>query len=340
MKLISVIVPVYNLEQYIVDTIESVLAQTYQHFELIVVDDGSTDRTAEICESFNEPQLKLIRQKNQGANAARNAGLRAAKGDYIAFLDGDDLWFPEKLAKHIEHLEQSPEVGISYSQSAFIDEAGEQMGLYQMPKLTDITIRDVLCRNPISNGSCAVLRQEVFEGIKFQDNLDGTQQDFYWDEQLQGSQDLDCWFRIALQTDWKMEGIPEMLTLYRVNSNGLSAKLLKKQESWEQVIEKTREYAPDEVAQWENPARAYHLRYLARRAVTLRDGMTAVKLAWNAITTYPKMLLEEPKRTGVTVAAATVLSILPNSVYQQLENLGMKLLAGRFEKPQVLNYKT
>lgn len=340
MKFISVIVPVYNLEQYIVDTIESVFAQTYQHFELIVVDDGSTDRTAEICESFNEPKLKLIRQKNQGANAARNAGLRAAKGDYIAFLDGDDLWLPEKLAKHIEHLEQSPEVGISYSQSAFIDEAGEQMGLYQMPKLTDITIRDVLCRNPISNGSCAVLRKEVFEGIKFQDNLDGTQQDFYWDEQLQGSQDLDCWFRIALQTDWKMEGIPEILTLYRLNSNGLSAKLLKKQESWEQVIEKTRKYAPDEVAQWENPARAYHLRYLARRAVTLRDGRTAVKLAWNAITTYPKMLLEEPKRTGVTVAAATVLSILPNSVYQQLENLGMKLLAGRFEKPQVLNYKT
>jgi glycosyltransferase involved in cell wall biosynthesis len=339
MKFISVIVPVYNLEQYIVDTIQSVLAQTYQHFELIVIDDGSTDRTAEICESFNEPKLKLIRQKNQGANAARNAGLRVAQGDYIAFLDGDDLWLPEKLAKHIEHLEQSPEVGISYSQSAFIDEAGEPMGLYQMPKLTDITIRDILCRNPISNGSCAVLRKEVFEGIKFQDNLYGTEQYFYWDERLQGSQDLDCWFRIALQTDWKMEGIPEILTRYRVNSNGLSAKLLKKQESWEQVIEKTRQYAPDAVAQWENPARAYHLRYLARRAVTLRDGRTALKLAWNAIATYPKMMLEEPKRTGVTLGAATVLSVLPQPVYQQLEDLGMKL-AGRFEKRQVLNYKT
>ncbi|WP_254568468.1 glycosyltransferase family 2 protein [Oscillatoria sp. HE19RPO] len=339
MKLISVIVPVYNLEQYIVDTIQSVLAQTYKHFELIVIDDGSTDRTAEICESFDEPKLKLIRQKNKGANAARNAGLRIAQGDYIAFLDGDDLWLPEKLAKHIEHLEQSPEVGISYSQSAFIDEAGNPMGLYQMPKLTDITIRDILCRNPISNGSCAVLRKEVFEGIKFQDYLYGIQQDFYWDERLQGSQDLDCWFRIALQTDWKMEGIPEILTLYRVNSNGLSAKLLKKQESWEQVIEKTRAYAPDVVARWENPARAYHLRYLARRAVTLRDGKTALKLAWDAIATHPQMMLEEPKRTGVTLAAATVLSVLPQPVYQQLEDLGMKL-AGRFQKRQVLQYKT
>lgn len=339
MKFISVIVPVYNLEQYMVDTIESVLAQTYQHFELIVIDDGSTDRTAEICESFCEPKLKLIRQKNKGANAARNAGLRVAQGDYIAFLDGDDLWYPKKLEKHIEHLEQSPKVGISYSQSVFINEAGEPMGLYQMPKLTDITVRDVLCRNPISNGSCAVLRKEVFEGIKFQDNLYGIQQDFYWDERLQGSQDLDCWFRIALQTDWEMEGIPEILTLYRVNSKGLSAKLLKKQESWEQVIEKTREYAPEEVAQWENPARAYHLRYLARRAVTLRDGMTALKLAWNAIATHPQMVLEEPKRTGVTLAAATVLSVLPKPIYQQLEDLGMKI-AGGFQKRQILKYKT
>ncbi|MCT7987997.1 glycosyltransferase family 2 protein [Laspinema olomoucense] len=339
MKLISVIVPVYNLEQYIVETIQSVLAQTYKHFELIVIDDGSTDKTAEICEEFQEPKLKLIRQRNKGANAARNAGVRAAKGDYIAFLDGDDLWFPEKLAKHIKHLEQSPEVGISYSQSAFIDEAGNPMGLYQMPKLTDITVRDVLCRNPISNGSCAVLRQEVFEGIKFQDDLYGTAEDFYWDERLQGSQDLDCWFRIALKTDWKMEGIPEILTLYRVNSHGLSANLLKKQESWEQVMEKTREYAPDEVAQWENPARAYHLRYLARRAVTLRDGMTALKLCRQAIATHPQMVLEEPKRTGVTLAAATILSVLPTPIYQQLEDLGMKV-GGWFQKRQIFQYKT
>ncbi|MCT7983244.1 glycosyltransferase family 2 protein [Laspinema sp. A4] len=338
MKFISVIVPVYNLEQYIVDTIQSVLAQTYKHFELIVIDDGSTDRTAEICEQFQEPKLKLIRQRNKGANAARNAGLRAAQGDYIAFLDGDDLWFPEKLAKHIEHLEQSPQVGISYSQSAFIDEAGNPMGLYQMPKLTDITVKDVLCRNPISNGSCAVLRKEVFEDIKFQDDLYGTQDDFYWDERLEGSQDLDCWFRIALQTDWKMEGISEILTLYRVNSHGLSAKLLKKQESWEQVIEKTRQYAPDAVAQWENPARAYHLRYLARRAVTLKDGITALKLAWIAIATHPKMVLEEPKRTVVTLGAATVLSVLPKPIYQQLEDLGMKV-AGWFQKRQVFQYK-
>ncbi|MCT7981119.1 glycosyltransferase family 2 protein [Laspinema olomoucense] len=339
MKLISVIVPVYNLEQYIVETIQSVLAQTYKHFELIVIDDGSTDKTPEICEEFQEPKLKLIRQRNKGANAARNAGVRAAKGDYIAFLDGDDLWFPEKLAKHIEHLEQSPEVGISYSQSAFIDEAGNPMGLYQMPKLTDITVRDVLCRNPISNGSCAVLRQEVFEGIKFQDDLYGTAEDFYWDERLQGSQDLDCWFRIALKTDWKMEGIPEILTLYRVNSHGLSANLLKKQESWEQVMEKTREYAPDEVAQWENPARAYHLRYLARRAVTLRDGMTALKLCRQAIATHPQMVLEEPKRTGVTLVAATILSVLPTPIYQQLEDLGMKV-GGWFQKRQIFQYKT
>ncbi|MCT7963198.1 glycosyltransferase [Laspinema sp. D1] len=341
MKLVSVIISVYNLESLIAATLQSVFNQTYKNLEIIVVDDGSKDRSAEVCETFKDPRMKLIRQKNRGASAARNTAMRHAQGDYIAILDGDDLWLPEKIEKQVKHLEQSPQIGISYTQSAFIDEAGESMGLYQMPKLTDITIRDILCRNPISNGSSAVIRKEAIDQIKFQDYLDGELTDFYWDEEkaLQSSEDVDFWFRIALQAGWKMEGIGEILTLYRINSKGLSAKLLSKQESWERLLEKTRNYAPTEMAQWEKPARAYHLRYLARRAVTLRDGRTALKLAWDAIVTHPKMWIEEPIRTGVTFAAACFLSLLPKSLYQQLEELGIKLSA-RSQKRQLAQFKS
>jgi cellulose synthase/poly-beta-1,6-N-acetylglucosamine synthase-like glycosyltransferase len=323
-KRVSVITPVYKVEQYIAETVRSVLAQTYPEFELLIVDDGSPDRSVEICQQFQDPRIKIIRQENRGANAARNEGIRQAKGDYLAFLDGDDLWLPEKLEKHVEHLESSPQIGISFSRSAFIDEAGNPLGIYQIPKLEGITIGHIFCRNPISNGSCAVFRREVFEAIKYQDNLYGDTQDFYWDERLQGSQDIDCWFRIAIQTDWQMEGIPESLTLYRVNSGGISANLLKKQESWEQVIEKTRSYAPDIVAQWENPARAYHLRYLARRAVTLKEGAMAVKLLHQALGSYWRILLEEPRRTVVTAMAAYLLWFLPGGLYGQIEALAMK----------------
>lgn len=324
MKLVSVIVPVYNVEDYIADTVQCVLDQTYPHFELILVDDGSPDRSVEICQQFDDPRIKIIRQENQGANAARNEGIRQAKGEYLAFLDSDDLWLPEKLEKHVEHLERSPKLGISYSRSAFIDEESNPLGIYQMPKLTNLTIGDLICRNPISNGSCPVIRKQVFEDIKFEDNLYGKPENFYWDECLQGSQDLDCWFRIALQTKWKIEGIPENLTLYRINSEGISAKLLKKQDSWEQVIEKTRSYAPKVVAQWENAARAYHLRYLARRAVTLRDGKMARQLVNEAIASHPTMFFEEPLRTSVTLGAAYTLSLLPQSLYQPLESMAMK----------------
>lgn len=91
------IVPIYRVEKYIAETIRSVLDQTYENFELLLVDDGSPDRSVEICQQFTDPRIRLIRQKNQGACAARNQGMRAATGDYYAFLDGDDLWLPEKL---------------------------------------------------------------------------------------------------------------------------------------------------------------------------------------------------------------------------------------------------
>ncbi|NEO00575.1 MAG: glycosyltransferase family 2 protein [Moorea sp. SIO3I7] len=324
MKKVSVITPVYNVEKYIAATVQSVLDQTYQSFEYLLIDDGSPDQSVEICQQFLDPRIKIIRQENQGANAARNEGIRQAQGEYLAFLDGDDLWLPEKLEKHIEHLENNPNLGISFSCSGFIDEAGNSLGIYQLPKLKDITMGDIICRNPISNGSCAVFRKEVFEAIKYQETIDGKTKDLYWDEGLQGSQDLDCWFRIAIQTNWHLEGIPDSLTLYRVNSGGISANLFKKQRSWEQVIEKTRSYAPEVVVEWENRARAYHSRYLARRAVTLRDGAMAVQFFNEALGSYWQMLWEEPRRTVLTGAAAYLLWLIPENLYKHIEALALK----------------
>lgn len=108
---VSVILPVYGVEKYIQQTIQSVLDQTYQNFEIIVVDDESPDKSVEICQGFDDSRITIIHQKNRGLAGARNTGIRHAKGDYLAFLDGDDLWHPEKLEKHVYHLESSPNVG-------------------------------------------------------------------------------------------------------------------------------------------------------------------------------------------------------------------------------------
>lgn len=107
---VSVIISVYNGERYLAEAIDSVLAQTYQDFELILIDDGSTDRTKEIIQSY--PTIRYFYQENQGVAAARNLGVAQSRGDYLTFLDADDLWLPEKLALQIEAFAGNPHLDI------------------------------------------------------------------------------------------------------------------------------------------------------------------------------------------------------------------------------------
>jgi len=324
MKKVSIIVPVYNVESYVESTVQSVLNQTYQNFELLMIDDGSPDRSAEICQRFTDPRLTLIRQANRGLAGARNTGIRHAQGAYIAFLDGDDLWLPDKLEKHVHHLKNSPNVGLSFSRSEFIDESGNRSGTYTMPKLIEITPPDLLRDNPIGNGSAAVLRREVLDAIAFQDNRLGSEETVYFDEHFRQAEDLECWLRIAIQTEWRLEGISDALTLYRVNSGGLSANLLKQFDFLEKVLEKTRTYAPDLIAEWEDTARAYLFRYLARSAVRMKSSSMAVSLMHRALMSHWQIVLEQPRRTLMTLAAAYLLKLLPRSIYQQIERLTAK----------------
>lgn len=325
MKKVSVILPVYGVEQYIAATVESVLGQTYKNFEFLIVDDGSPDKSIEICRQFKDSRIKIIHQKNQGVSAARNTGISQAQGEYLAFIDGDDLWVPEKLEKHVKHLETFPKVGVSFSYSAFIDQAGVPLGIYQTAETENITPFYILRRNPVGNGSTPVIRREVFEAIRYQETVDGELKDSYFDRQLRNMEDVECWLRMAIQTDWKHEGIPEPLTLYRVHPQGHSANLLNHMKSVEQVIDKTRSYAPEIIAQCENPGRAYQLRFLSRRAVSMRNGSLAAELFHKSLASYWRIVLEEPRRTILTGAAAYLLWLLPQTFYTQLESLGLKI---------------
>jgi glycosyltransferase involved in cell wall biosynthesis len=326
MKLVSIILPLYRSEKYVVETIHSVLAQTHSRLELLIVDDGSPDDSAALCERVGDPRIQVFRRPNRGSCRARNFGISRARGDFIAFIDHDDLWLPEKLERHVAHLERSPQVGISYGPSAFIDEQGRRMGLYQVPKLHDVDARDILCRNPIGNGSAPLIRREVFEAIWFTADRGDGPEDFYFDDQCMGWEDVECWFRMAVTTPWKLEGIPDCLTLYRVNPEGLSANVEKKQVSMERGLERARRYAPEVVARHEGAARAYHLRYLARRLVLNGDARGAVRLAHRAIACHPGILVEEPRRTLVTLAAAYAMRVLPGGAFRRLKSIAMARL--------------
>ena len=336
MKKVSIVIPVYNAQRYVRLTVESALAQTYRDIEILVVDDGSSDRSVEICQQFNDSRIQIIQQENRGLSGARNTGIRNAAGQYIAFLDADDLWVPEKVEKHVRHLDSDAQIGASFSYSSFIDEQGNPLGLLQFSKIKDITPLDILCRSPIGNGSAAVFRKEVFEDIAFEvDRGDAAEYD-YFDEQFRESQDVECWMRVATQTDWKIEGIAELLTLYRINSQGISANIDKKLKAWDRLIARIYEYAPEQMALWDGAARAYHFRHLARRAITLREKKQAIHLFADAIGSHWQILIEEPFRTGLTGGAALALWLLPKTLYSSLFDTAVRL-TGKQQQRRVVS---
>lgn len=128
MPKVSVIIPTYNRGQYITQALDSVLSQTYHDYEIIVVDDGSTDNTQEILKKY-DGKFKSIIKENQGISKTRNRGIEESTGEYIAFLDSDDYWAPEKLEEQVKVLDRYPNVGIVYSRMPIINGRGEKIGM-------------------------------------------------------------------------------------------------------------------------------------------------------------------------------------------------------------------
>ncbi|CAO1650794.1 glycosyltransferase family 2 protein [Parasphingorhabdus sp. NYA22] len=314
---ISIIMPVYNVEQYVSAAIDSVLGQTFENFELIIVDDGGGDRSVEICASFNDPRIRIISQVNRGLAGARNTGILAARGEYIALLDSDDSWNPEKLALHKIHLDSNPQVGVSYSGSRFMDAQGTPLRQAQRPKLENITAQDILTRNPVGNGSAAVIRKTALDTIAFH-HPEETQRLCFFDEDFRQSEDIELWIRMALQSGFHFEGIDGLLTNYRIISGGLSANIAAQYDSWNRMMTKTQISAPEFLAQFGDEARAYQLRYLARRAVQMGDGAFALSLLKEAFAVSSKPLVKEPIKSAVTFLAATAARYLPTNLVSKL----------------------
>lgn len=315
--IVSVVMPVYNTAQYIQAAIDSVLAQTFINFELLIVDDEGTDESIALCRRYNDPRIRIISQANRGLAGARNTGIRNARGQFIALLDSDDFWEAEKLERHVEHLRRSPHIGVSYAASTMIDDDGKFLRIVQRPKLRDIEPKDVFLRNPVGNGSAPVLRRAVFENIGYL-NRDREEID-YFDETFRQSEDIECWCRIALTTDWGFEGIKGAYTRYRINEGGLSANVVKQFATWSRVKDRVTQLDPNFAKQWGPHAEAFQLRYLARRCVRMGEGAMAWSLIKDAVSTCPNIFLAEPIKTTTTLIAASVLRFLPPTLNRPLQ---------------------
>ena len=205
--LVSVIIPVYNGGRYLRAALESVFAQTYRPFEVIVVDDGSKDESGAIAQSF--PEVRYIRQENQGVAAARNNGIEVARGEFFAFLDQDDLWTPEKLKFQVGHLLNNPDLGYTLSQQQFFLEPGTTLPpWFRKELLSTVHTGWVL--------GTLVVRRTVFEQV-------GGFATGY-----SAANDSDWFFR-AKAAGIPMAVVPELLLLKRVheaNDSGRAKEIL------------------------------------------------------------------------------------------------------------------
>jgi glycosyltransferase involved in cell wall biosynthesis len=120
--LVTIVIPVYNQERYVAATMVSVTEQTYRNLEIIVINDGATDKSIDICRSFKDERIRILSQPNAGLASARNLGLYEARGDLVGFIDADDLWLPEKVERHVKQFLEDSCLGVAYSYSEIIDE--------------------------------------------------------------------------------------------------------------------------------------------------------------------------------------------------------------------------
>jgi glycosyltransferase involved in cell wall biosynthesis len=215
-SLVSVIIPACNAEAFIAKTLESVIAQTYRNLEILVVDDGSCDRTVGIVQEYiqKDSRIQLFRQKNAGVAAARNLGIEKSRGEFIAPIDADDIWYPQNLEKQVQFMNQGGStVGLVYSWSVDIDENDRPTGGFKAARIAGDVYTTFIAHYFIGNGSATMMRRSCLDRV-------GGYDPKFRVQNAQGCEDWDLYLRIAERYEFQV--VPEFLIGYRKASKSMS----------------------------------------------------------------------------------------------------------------------
>lgn len=289
MPTISVIIPAYNASKTILETIQSIQAQTFEDFELIVINDGSTDGTLDLLTKIDEPRLRICSYDNGGLPVARNRGIVQSSGQFISFIDADDLWKPDKLKLQLEALQKHPEAGVAYSWTAFIDEKSEFLYAWEPLLFEGNVYPQLLVRNFISSGSNILVRREFIESAG------------EFDPSLKSVEDWDYYLRLAALCPFVL--VPQYQILYRRSSQSMTSKVEVMEKANLIVIERAFKMAPAELQFLKKRSLANAYRYLAKQCLNnlfdqsgivddkgLKQASQKLK---KAINLYPKIMLSK-----------------------------------------------
>ncbi|MEH2058127.1 MAG: glycosyltransferase family A protein [Nostoc sp.] len=278
---VSVIIPAYNAMSFLPQALDTLFNQTFQDFEVLIIDDGSSDHIATWAAEITHPNVKLISQANQGQSVARNNGIRLSQSEYIAFLDADDLWEPTKLEKQVSAFIKNPELGLVDTWVFVVDEQDNILSKPEIYYDEGNVWLQMLELNLVMCGSSPMVRRECFETVG------------YFNQTIKGPEDWHMWTRIAAQYPFKI--ICEPLVHYRQHPHSTSRNLELMVSNIIKAIEDLFESVPLQF-QWKK-RRAYGRGYLyiASLAQKSNNYRQASYFFWRALLTYPQFCFSKDK---------------------------------------------
>ena len=274
--LVTAVVTTYDRPDYLRTAVRSVRDQTYENLELVVVDDHSPTPAAETLDDVNLTGLAAVRirrhDENRGANAARNTGIEAAAGEYVAFLDDDDQWVPEKIDRQVATFRDAPaDVGVVYTGRETI--GPDEREVIIPPEVDGDMTRALLCRNVVGSLSVVMVRTELTRAVPL-------------DEAFPAWADLEWYIRLSRRTTFVR--LPEPLTVYEFTSHGrLSEDIEKKIESYELFLERFDPLAKGYGRLFRRKMRAWAAFRIGKSALSIRDYHHARRFIATALATYP-----------------------------------------------------
>jgi len=274
--LISVIVPAYNAEPFIEKTLNSILSQTYKNIEVLVVDDGSQDRTAEIINSVaqKDHRVVLLQQPNAGVASARNLGIQASQGEFIAPIDADDIWFPQNLEKLLLCLlEADPAVGLVYAWSVDVDEHDIPTGKFRASTIEGKVYMTLVCHNFLGNASASLIRRTCFDKL-------GGYNCKLKEQNATGCEDWELYLRIAESYQFRV--VPEFLVGYRKLSGTMSCDYGAMAQSHELMLQSVQQAHPEMPRAIYQLSKSSFYLYLARQSHQLGSDRTTLLWLYKA----------------------------------------------------------